>query len=122
MPRVTVPESRKLRTVPVRITKPMYRTFMALLELTGVSLQEQLRRAAERYLADARAELSALHIEFPHELVMGTWSDPEFERWMNKEGKFLKAKVATAQAEAPAQDSAPVRRTLGQRRPQPAAS
>lgn len=120
MPRTAVPDSRKLRTVPVRITKPVYRTLLAILEISGISIQEQLRRAIDQHVAQMREQLADLQIEFPHELVMAQWTDPEFDRWLARDGKLMRGKTATKEAEAAA--AQPIKRRFGKKQPEAIAS
>lgn len=99
MPRVAVPESRKLRTLPIRVPRSLYRNLLGLLEVTGVSIQEQMRRAIEVHLNSERAKLSDLGIEFPHELHFAQMSEEDFKQWMSSTGKRIKATVASQQAD-----------------------
>lgn len=96
MPRPMMPESRKLRTIPTRMTKPQYRALLALLEITGASIQEMLRESLNDYIAKRRQELVAAGVRFPSEYVLGEMPDSGFARWLEGEGTEMKAKVQPA--------------------------
>jgi hypothetical protein len=85
--------------MPIRVPRSLYRNLLGLLEVTGVSIQEQMRRAIEVHLASQRAELAALGIEFPHELHFAQMSEEDFKTWMASSGKRIKSTVAAQQAD-----------------------
>ena len=87
MARPVVPDADKKRTVPLRLTKPQYRALSALLEITGDTIQEQLRLATKLYLKAMREELGRDNIDFPSELWLGEMTDDQFNAWVAAHGK-----------------------------------
>lgn len=86
MARPTVPDVDKKRTVPLRLTKPQYRALSAILEITGDTIQEQLRTACKLYIRAMREELAKDKIDFPSELWLGEMSDDAFQNWVESHG------------------------------------
>jgi hypothetical protein len=78
-----VPDALKARTVPLRMTKPEYRALAALLELTGVTIQEQLRMATKGWIAQQRQELKAAGVDFPSEIWLAEMTDRQFQDWLD---------------------------------------
>lgn len=87
MARPFVPDIDKKRTVPLRLTKPQYRALSALLEITGDTIQEQLRFATKLYLRSMRDELGKDGVDFPSELWLGEMTDDQFTAWVAAHGK-----------------------------------
>ena len=85
MARPSVPDALKARTVPLRMTKPQYRALAALLELTGDTIQEQLRMAAKDWIEKKRQELAQAGVDFPSEVWLAEMSDHQFLRWLEAE-------------------------------------
>jgi hypothetical protein len=85
-----MPESRKLRTIPTRMTKPQYRALLALLEITGASIQEMLRESLTDYIEKRRKALLAAGARFPSEFVLGEMGDAEFGRWLSGPANEMK--------------------------------
>ena len=83
MARPVVPDAHKARTVPLRLTKPQYRALAALLEVTGDTIQEQLRMAAKLWIELKRQELEDAGVAFPSELWLGEMSDRQFQTWLD---------------------------------------
>ena len=96
MPRPMMPESRKLRTIPTRMTKPQYRALLALLEITGSSIQEMLRELLTDFIDKRRKALIAAGARFPSEFVLGEMGDAEFARWLSGPGEAMKQPVKKA--------------------------
>lgn len=93
MARPYVPDSEKRRTVPLRLNKPQYRALSALGEVTGETIQEQLREATKDYLSKKRAELGKDDVTFPSEYWLGEMSDAEFQKWLDSHGARPKEPV-----------------------------
>ncbi len=97
MPRPSMPESRKLRTIPTRMSKPQYRALLALLEITGMSIQEMLRASLTAYIEARRLEFAKHGVRFPNEYLLGEGSDEDFDRWLKTgEVKAMKEAVQPA--------------------------
>jgi len=82
MARPTVPDVDKKRTVPLRLTKPQYRALSAILEITGETIQEQLRDATRIYLETRREELNRDGVAFPSPFWLGEMTDDQFNAWL----------------------------------------
>lgn len=86
MARPVVPDVDKKRTVPLRLTKPLYRSLGILLEVTGKTIQELLREGTEDLVKKYRAKLTEADVTIPSEYWVGEMTDDQYNAWLAAHG------------------------------------
>jgi hypothetical protein len=87
MARPFIPDVDKKRTVPLRLTKPQYRSLGVIGAVTGDTIQELLRTGASQIISSKLKEISEAGVTLPSEYAIGVMSDSQFDELIANPGR-----------------------------------
>ena len=95
--RPRLPEAEKFRTIPLRMPRPQYRALVTFMRISGIQIQEHLRRALEEYIRTYREKLEADGVPVPSELVLGMMDEDDFDNWLQARPELKQPEAKPAQ-------------------------